>query len=272
MPARDHYAVLGVARDASDEEIKKAYKKAALQWHPDKNMDNREAAEKRFKEISAAYVVLNNAETRAHYDRYGDDDARGGGGGGGFRSTAGSAPEDLTPEDVFNMFFGIPPGARAQRRHYHYARPSQARQQGAARTEANGFALMQLLPIFALIAMSFISSIDLDASPFELRPTPSYRIERETEGLGVKYFVPESFDLDYAASRAAMRKIEEAVEKQVAHDLGKQCAFERKQQQRMFDAAHHHAGAEKEDMLSKAHAFRLDACDEEERIRAHHKR
>jgi hypothetical protein len=269
--ARDHYAVLGIERTASEEEVKKAYKKAALQWHPDKNINNKDVAEKRFKEITAAYTVLGSADSRSHYDRYGDDEPRRGGGGGGGRSQhgAGMQPEDLTPEDVFNMFFGIPPGARQQRRHYHYAQPGQSRQRGPARAEANGFALFQLLPILALVVLSFFSSIEIDTAPYELRPSSSHRIERETDGLGLKYFVPESFDLDYAHSRLALRRIEEAVEQDISRTAAKQCGFERKQQQRMYDAAQHYAGAEREAMLGKARAFRLDACDEEERIRAH---
>ena len=69
----DHYRVLGVARDANDAEIKKAYRKEALRWHPDKNPENKDVAEKRFKEISQAFKVLSDADERAHYDRYGDD-------------------------------------------------------------------------------------------------------------------------------------------------------------------------------------------------------
>mmetsp|Transcript_11014 Transcript_11014/g.29828 ORF Transcript_11014/g.29828 Transcript_11014/m.29828 type:complete len:284 (-) Transcript_11014:12-863(-) len=274
MP-RDHYAVLGVERDATEEEIKKAYKRAALKWHPDKNMDDKERAEKVFKEISQAYVVLSDPEKKAHYDRYGDDEPRPGfgGGGGGFGGAqhrgGGVHPDDLTPEDVFNMFFGIPPGARRQQRHYTYAQPGARRQQGgAARTEASGFALVQVLPLLLLLVMSFISSVEFESAPFELKSQGSYRIERETERAGVKYFVPESFDLDYAHSRLALGRIEEAVEQEVLRAVSKQCTFEKKQQTRMFEAANAHSpGREQESMLEKAHAFRTLSCEEEDRLR-----
>jgi molecular chaperone DnaJ len=77
----DFYQTLGCARDASDDEIKKAYRRLAMQYHPDRNNGSREAEEK-FKEITEAYDVLRDANKRAAYDRYGEAGLRGGGGGG----------------------------------------------------------------------------------------------------------------------------------------------------------------------------------------------
>jgi molecular chaperone DnaJ len=77
----DFYSVLGVARSASDDEIKKAYRKLAMQYHPDRNNGSKEA-EEQFKSISEAYDVLRDPEKRAVYDRYGEAGLRGGGGGG----------------------------------------------------------------------------------------------------------------------------------------------------------------------------------------------
>ena len=70
MAQRDYYEVLGVARDASEDEIKRAYRKMALQNHPDHNPDNPEA-EQRFKEAAEAYEVLRDPERRARYDQFG---------------------------------------------------------------------------------------------------------------------------------------------------------------------------------------------------------
>ncbi len=77
----DFYTTLGVARDASDEDIKKSYRKLAMQWHPDKNGGSKDAEEK-FKSITEAYDVLRDPQKRAAYDRYGEAGLRGGGGGG----------------------------------------------------------------------------------------------------------------------------------------------------------------------------------------------
>ncbi|VDO36673.1 unnamed protein product [Brugia timori] len=70
MSKKDYYKLLGVDRNASTDEIKKAYKKLALKYHPDRNPGNKEAEEK-FNEITAAYEVLSDSEKRAGYDRYG---------------------------------------------------------------------------------------------------------------------------------------------------------------------------------------------------------
>ncbi|MBN2124261.1 MAG: DnaJ domain-containing protein, partial [Deltaproteobacteria bacterium] len=70
MPGKDYYKILGVAKSASPEEIKKAYRKLALKYHPDQNKGDKKA-EARFKEISEAYAVLSNPEKRKEYDRFG---------------------------------------------------------------------------------------------------------------------------------------------------------------------------------------------------------
>ena len=71
MAKRDYYEVLGVSKNATDEEIKKAYRKKAIQFHPDKNPGNKEAEEK-FKEAAEAYDVLSNPEKRQRYDQFGE--------------------------------------------------------------------------------------------------------------------------------------------------------------------------------------------------------
>jgi molecular chaperone DnaJ len=97
---RDYYEVLGIARDAGPEEIKKAYRKLAHQYHPDKNPGDR-SAEERFKEIGEAYEVLGNAEKRQTYDRFGaGGPGRGFEGFGGFESGFGSIFDD-----IFEGFF-----------------------------------------------------------------------------------------------------------------------------------------------------------------------
>src|ERR687889_2325311 len=80
----EFYSVLGVERGASDDEIKKAYRKLAMTYHPDRNNGAKDA-EERFKEITEAYDVLRDPQKRAAYDRYGEAGLRGGGGGAGYQ-------------------------------------------------------------------------------------------------------------------------------------------------------------------------------------------
>ena len=132
---RDFYAILGLGRDASDADIKKGYRKAAMQWHPDKwsskDEAERKAAEEKFKDCAEAYEVLSDKEKKAVYDRYGEAGLKSGGGpsmssgivpmagfpGGVFMSTSsgpgvsftftssGPGMSNIRAEEIFAAFF-----------------------------------------------------------------------------------------------------------------------------------------------------------------------
>jgi len=97
----DYYRILGIEKGATDDEIKKAYRKLALRLHPDKCQEN--GAEEAFKKVVEAFSVLSDADKRRKYDQFGAEALRGGGGGGG---------ADFSPEDLFEAFFsgGLHPG------------------------------------------------------------------------------------------------------------------------------------------------------------------
>ena len=114
--AEDPYKVLGVARDATDEEIRRAYRKLAKQLHPDLNPTNRAAAEERFKKVSAAYEIIGDSEKRRQYDR-GEIDAGGEQRRGFHRAHAGTGPfagrrpaDDFGFGDIFSDLFGAARG------------------------------------------------------------------------------------------------------------------------------------------------------------------
>lgn len=98
MAKRDYYEVLGVAKNASEDEIKKAYRKIAIKYHPDRNPGNKEAEEK-FKEAAEAYDVLRDPQKRQQYDQFGFEGAQ-----GGFGGFSGGG---MNMDDIFSMFGDI---------------------------------------------------------------------------------------------------------------------------------------------------------------------
>lgn len=112
MSEKDYYKTLGVEKNASDDDLKKAYRKMAMQYHPDRNKDDPAKAEEKFKEINEAYDVLKDPQKRAAYDRFGTAGPQMGGmGGGGF----GGAGFGAAFSDIFEDMFGDVMGGGRQR-------------------------------------------------------------------------------------------------------------------------------------------------------------
>ena len=118
---KDYYEVLGVSKTATDEELKKAYRKLAKKYHPDANPDNKKEAEMKFKEINEAYETLSDPQKRKMYDQFGPDGPQGFGGaggpfGGGYYSYTSSGFDGFSDfgdlGDIFSSFFG---GGRTSR-------------------------------------------------------------------------------------------------------------------------------------------------------------
>ena len=108
---RDYYEVLGIAKNATDEEIKKAYRKLAKKYHPDANPDNKQEAEAKFKEVNEAYEVLSDSQKRQMYDQFGHDGPQGfGSGNNGYYSYSSSGFDGFSDfgdlGDIFSSFFG----------------------------------------------------------------------------------------------------------------------------------------------------------------------
>src|SRR5450755_3184493 len=118
---RDYYEILGITKSASAEEVKKSYRKVAMQYHPDRNPGDKPSEEK-FKEAAEAYEVLSNAEKRIQYDRFGHaavNNGRGGfnGGGGMNMDDIFSQFGDVFGDDIFGSFFGGRRGGGNSRSH-----------------------------------------------------------------------------------------------------------------------------------------------------------
>ena len=239
--------VLGLEKDATQADIKKAYRKLALKFHPDKN--SAPNAEGAFKAINTAFDTLSDPSKREVYDQYGHEGEaqmrqQGGNGdfmGGmqGFRGFGGSQHgTEVSPEEMFNMFFqsAAGPGFRAQfggRQFRQRPRQAAAQEDGtAAATSPFLNYLFQLMPVILLVLMSLSSFGSQSNAPlYSFQPQGTYQVEKLTKSPGVsqdiKYYVSDQFDTMYRPVTDTYRRIEKQVESDYKHALGNKCTNEK---------------------------------------------
>ncbi|KAJ2767416.1 Chaperone protein dnaJ [Coemansia nantahalensis] len=292
----DYYKLLGVAATATDAELKKAYRKSALMFHPDKN--TAPGADEAFKLVAHAFTVLSDGDKRAHYDRFGSDarDTPAGahaqyarhspfGGGARFRTM----DDEISPEDLFNMFFGGnfgqfnvqfgPNGAFAQQRGARFARAQQQQQQQQQQADRGGglwSACLQLLPLVLLVVSFFASSLGTllfggDTTPtFAFERTAKYASSRTTNARNVAYWVNPGEFTRAAFDRSPSRlwQFERDVEAHYISRLQRLCRQEQdhKRNQVYLAQGWFGFGADRE-RLAAAEAIPMPACDELRRFR-----
>eukprot|EP00123_Amoebidium_parasiticum_P007141 comp17907_c0_seq2/m.18166 comp17907_c0_seq2/g.18166 ORF comp17907_c0_seq2/g.18166 comp17907_c0_seq2/m.18166 type:complete len:316 (-) comp17907_c0_seq2:264-1211(-) len=219
-----YYAVLGVPKNADDATIKKAYRKLALQFHPDKN--KAPGAAEAFKLIGKAFKVLSEPSSRRTYDLQGDEGlqrASQRGGGGGYQA---DDFDSFSAEEMFQMFFnGIPPQELRNRR----ARQAQQRRTQGEASEGGLSALVSLLPLLILLAATFFAQLLEAPQPFSMMRTHEYRYLRTTDARGVPYYVRQNeheFNKEYRG-HADLFRLEEMVESHYLHTLQDRCRREK---------------------------------------------
>lgn len=172
---KDFYQILGITKESTDSEIKKAYKKLALQVHPDKN--KAPGSVEAFKSLGNAVAILTDAEKRKRYDMYGDESQQ-------ERPQSrytyqGGYEADISPEEIFNLFFN---GGYARQNMYARQRAGGDNVRAGYRSAAGGGqqqgqaqssygALINLLPILILIALSMMSSFFISDPIYSLQPS-----------------------------------------------------------------------------------------------------
>jgi len=286
---KPHYRVLGVSTNASDAELKKAYRKLALKLHPDKN--SAPHAHEAFTAVGLAYNTLSDPQKRTIYDRYGEEDPdnRGASARGGGMYRAGE--QEVSPEEIFNMFFGGGaggmhfqggPGFRVYTNgfnnasFFHMPRQRQERrQQEASPTFLQQ--LLQLLPILVFLVFSFMNfsenpsgSSSFSNQYFRLTPTQPYTHPLHTKLTKVKdipYFVTEQFMRTYHRDRFQLAQVERMVERSYEEYLVKECNAQRKFKTDLeYKATYgHHPNLSQKDRereLMKAKEFQLTRCIE----------
>uniref|UniRef100_A0A7N6FDH2 J domain-containing protein n=1 Tax=Anabas testudineus TaxID=64144 RepID=A0A7N6FDH2_ANATE len=222
---KDFYEILGVQKDASEDELKRSYRKLALKFHPDKNQAP--GATEAFKAIGNAYAVLSNANKRRHYDQCGEErrhPSRHGPDSGNFEP-------DISPEDLFNMFFG---GGYPTRNAnvYTNGRMHYQRRERRERQRDGGLAVfVQVMPILILVIVSALSQIMVNSPPYSLsfRPSAGYTQKRLTENLKVPYYVGEQFSKEFTGVN--LKNVERMVEDDYISNLRNNCWKEKQQKE-----------------------------------------
>ncbi|XP_037089628.1 dnaJ homolog subfamily B member 12-like [Pollicipes pollicipes] len=232
---KDYYEILGVSKEATDSELKKKYRKLALQFHPDKNKTP--GAGEAFKAIGNAFAVLSDAEKRKQYDLYGPDEqrmGRGRGGHGHYADHTRGFEADVTAEELFNMFFGggFPSQNVYMRRNGRWTRAQQQHRARHEREEAPTSSLvLQLMPILLLIFMSMMSSWFVSDPLYSLQASSKYSMVRRTGTLKVPYYVKPDFSTEYQGS---LYRLEAEVEEEYVRMLRNACLKERTYKENMM--------------------------------------
>ncbi|XP_066254611.1 dnaJ homolog subfamily B member 12 isoform X2 [Euwallacea similis] len=262
---KDYYEILSVSKDATDSEIKKSYRKIALQLHPDKN--RAPGADEAFKAVGNAVAVLTDTERRNQYDLYGKDDERMSRSSHSRSYTRGFEAE-VNPDELFNMFFGtgfgpnvyVRRGGRWQRQ----AADSQQEHRHARENQNGGIsAIVQLLPILIAILLSVASSFFISDPPYSLSTSAKYPIMRRTHNLQVPYFVKENFHSEYQGS---VKRLELSVEEEYVSNLRHQCYREKSYRDSMIWKARNFGDNE---LYQNAQKIKMPACENLQNLRTH---
>ncbi|KAG5681715.1 hypothetical protein PVAND_011125 [Polypedilum vanderplanki] len=251
---KDYYEVLGCNKESTDSEIKKAYKKLALQLHPDKNKAPGSA--EAFKAIGNAVAVLTDAEKRKSYDLYGKDETNlrrssSFNNYSGFRNHeyayARGFESEFTAEELFNMFFGggFPQQAtQARYRRYQHHHEAQTGQSSLA------FGLILLFIIVSMLSTFFQSD-----PMYSLSPSSKYPLERKTINHRIPYYVKENFGSEYQGS---MSRLESAVEEEYIMNMKRACFSEKNYREAMMSRARSFGSRTQ---YAQAQALKTPSCD-----------
>lgn len=224
---KDYYAILGVERSCSVEEIRKAYRKLSLKVHPDKN--KAPGSEEAFKKVCKAFKCLSDGDSRRHYDHVGLVDEFEHNQRHNVRPRRRRAQHDffddeLDPDEIFRSFFGQQDMFRTTRVYRTRGMRSQEREEfhGAG---LNFVFLLQILPFLLIFLLAYLPYSEPD---YSLHRNFNYQIPRTTEKHGIEFYVksPASFDENFPHGSSARAVIEDNVIKDYRNLLWRYCHVE----------------------------------------------
>ncbi|KAG8228794.1 hypothetical protein J437_LFUL006673 [Ladona fulva] len=265
---KDYYEVLGVDKEATDSDIRKAYKKLALLLHPDKNKTP--GAAEAFKAIGNAVATLTDPEKRKQYDLYGSEEDRvqqqSRGHRGAFHEYNYSRgfESDITAEELFNMFFGggFPSQNVYVRRGGRWQRTGEAHNHARGEHTGSYSVLLQMLPILLLIAISMMSSLFISEPIYSLQPNSKFSVPKETLNLRIPYYVKENFHTEYHGS---LRRLEMSVEEEYITNLRHSCIREKSYRESMVWKARSYGDS---NMFAKSQKIRMPSCEKLQELHA----
>ena len=260
--AKDHFAVLGVERDADEHAIGRAYKKLALRVHPDKN--TAPGADEAFKRVGKAYATLTDANERANYERYGEAGANVGGGGGGVGGGGGGGHpfhqqrrgHEPTPEDIFNAVFGAGfgglHGAHIYRMHQQqqqqqrggtpqqrYQQQQQQQRRGGEDDDPRmgGVQISNALPLIMVLVFFVLSLFGggSDDRWYSLVRTSAFSVSRVTGSRwdsvvpGLPYYVRDTVNMRLRTDEKILYEVELNVQADLKRAWGQACREETEQ-------------------------------------------
>jgi len=231
---KDYYELFGISKDASDADLKKAYRKLALKFHPDKN--SAPGADEAFKVIGHAFAVLSDPEKRRQYDLLGPDmdkvPQRPSASPSGFGRQTYYYENEMTPEEIFRMMFGDFSFADVPRtQHFFYQRQPRYTRRPQQQQEQNGersilYTFFQLLPLLLLLLVSIPSFSSPKYPNYSFTPQGQYSKEAKTYQHEVPYYYnPSDYKFDDARH---FKKFEDSIEERFLSDLVRKCELEKR--------------------------------------------
>ncbi|XP_075167747.1 dnaJ homolog subfamily B member 12 [Haematobia irritans] len=270
---KNFYDVLSVSRDASESDIKKAYKKLALHLHPDKN--HAPGAVEAFKTLGNAMSILTDARKRKEYDLAGGNYITASGNNQSFHRTSSyhqfyhtdngyhhhhheqysseasfNANEEFTAEELFHMFFGNYPSSQNNYRRRPYQPANQRQPQEHGQQPSLAFVL-----ILVMIMLSMFMSLFSTDPVYSLSHSSKFNVRRQTQHLSVPYYVKENFESDYQGSLA---RLENSVEEDYVYTMKQHCFRERSYREAMMARARSFGSRAQ---FAQAQGLKMPSCD-----------
>nr|WOX63133.1 dnaJ-like protein subfamily B member 14 [Myzus persicae] len=253
---KDFYDVLSIKKDATDTDIKKAYKKLALVLHPDKN--HAPGAAEAFKTVGNAVATLTDAEKRKRYDMVGHENSTS---DHVHRNYDHGFESDITAEQLFNMFFnGAFPTRQGPMSNPYYSRsfsrrwPPETDNDNHQQQESSSI-YFQLLPILLLLLLSLFSNFSYDPV-YTLKHSPKYPVLRRTSFRDISYFVKDNFHTDYTGD---LRRLEHTIEEDYINTVRTKCIREKE----YYESLMWRARLDDDSTLfNKATKYQMKSCEE----------